>query len=363
MSSFMKPDSILSKKNAVSMAFIIVTFSILAIFEATQIYNFIGNLGPFWRYLLGCTILWFYWGFAMPIILQVCRRFPFEAGNWARLLATHLACWIIFTIPKIFLAVFVFTYIYQFMGENDPYLQTFQKLLLGGIVTEFLTYICIVGACIAFDYRKKYRERELYALQLQMQLSAAELSVLKMQLQPHFLFNTLHTVSMLIRLQDYPTAILVNNGLSELLRRSLEQTGKLTVSLQEELELTDCYIDIEKLRFQDQITITKNISPDVLNAIVPNLLLQPLVENAIRHGLSKRASGGLIEISARREMQNIKIEVNDNGYGTKDELLLGKGIGLTNTKERLAHLYGTSHAFLINQDNGFSVSITIPYTT
>jgi sensor histidine kinase YesM len=88
-----------------------------------------------------------------------------------------------------------------------------------------------------------------------------------------------------------------------------------------------------------------------------------LVENAIRHGLSKRASGGLIEIRARREMQNIKIEVNDNGYGTKDELLLGKGIGLTNTKERLAHLYGASHAFLINQDSGFSVSITIPYTT
>jgi two-component system LytT family sensor kinase len=352
------------KNKYTSILFIIGIFTVPSVVAASQAYIWAlpGKPESFFPYLLGSMILWYYWALLSPVILLLTRRFPFEKKRWAGSLIVHLICWIILSIPEIFLSVLIYKHIFHLVDPASTYLQIFENFIVGKMQLEFITYGCIAGACIAFDYRRKLIERELHALQLQMQLSRAELNALKMQLHPHFLFNTLNTIAMLVRLNENKTAILTVNGLSELLRKSLEQNGKQQVTLKEELELTDCYLDIEKIRFQDQIAIVKNIAPSTLDTLVPNLILQPLIENAIRHGASQRKAGGRVEISAWRENENLHLEIKDNGPGTSNGTSQGNGIGLANTQERLHHLYGDRHSFHITKNEGFTVLISIPYT-
>jgi two-component system LytT family sensor kinase len=358
------PDSILTKKFTANLVFVFGCLTIPSVVAASQAYIWAlpGKPDSFWPYLLGSMILWYYWGILTPLILWLSRKYSFDKKRWMGSLAMHLIFWMLFSIPEICLSVLVYKHIFHLVDPLSTYFQIFENFIVGKMQLEFITYGCIVGACFAYDYRKKFIEREVYALQLQMQLTKAELNALKMQLQPHFLFNTLNTIAMLIRFNNNKTAVLTINGLSELLRKSLEQNGTQQVTLKEELELTDCYLEIEKIRFQDQISITKSIEPDALSTMVPNLILQPLVENAIRHGAAQRKSGGLVEINAWRENGTLNLEVKDNGPGSSSNQPNGNGIGLANTQERLHHLYGASHVFKISRDNGFSVLISIPST-
>jgi two-component system LytT family sensor kinase len=354
-----------SKAYTTRFFFILGCFTIPSVIAASQAYIWAlpGKPGSFWPYLLGSMVLWYYWALLTPLILWITRKYPFEKKRWIASVIVHLFCWVTLSLPEIFVSVLVYKHIFHLVDQSSSYADIFENFLVGKMQLEFITYGCVVGACIAYDYRKKFIARELYALQLQMELTKAELSALKMQLHPHFLFNTLNTIAMLIRLNDNKTAILTINGLSELLRRSLEQKSTQQVTLKEELELTDCYLEIEKIRFHDQINVVKKIEPGILSTMVPNLILQPLVENAIRHGVSQRKSDGLVQINAWREGDIVNLEVKDNGPGYTNGKNSGNGIGLANTKERLHHLYGTSHSFRINTDNGFGILIRIPYAT
>lgn len=304
--------------------------------------------------------MWYYWALVTPIVLRVSKLALFTSNKAILSVCAHLATWVVLSVPKMCISIFVYTNLFKIFPPR-PFVEQFKHVMFGSAETELIIYICIVGASMTFVYQKKLVEREVQSLQLQMQLSEAELNALKMQLQPHFLFNTLNAATMLIRFSENQKAIGVINGLSELLRRTLEQTGKQTVTLKEELELTDYYIEIEKIRFQDQIIIHKHISPDTLEAMVPNLLLQPLVENAIKHGVSKRESGGLIEIKSWKENDKLKLRISDNGNNDLPELNQGIGIGLTNTRDRLRHLYGETHSVEIDKTDGFTILITTPY--
>jgi len=218
-----------------------------------------------------------------------------------------------------------------------------RRVVLVESFTSFFTYMVVVGAYYAFDYYQKYRERDLRALELEGRLTQAELQNLKMQLHPHFLFNTLNTISVLMT-KDTKAANSVLVRLSDLLRMALDNVSTHEVTLKEELDFLARYLEIEQTRFEDRLTVRMRIEPGVLAARVPNLILQPLVENAIRHGVAPLLTPGTIEISARRENGNLRLEVRDNGSGLPNSNQhVREGVGLSNTRARLVQVYARDH--------------------
>lgn len=306
-----------------------------------------------------CAFLWLV---ATPLILWLARRFPLERHRWVASLLIHLASGA--TISLLLLALYVLiTLSLGFDSGAQSFLQAFRSQLVTSFHSEFLTYWMIIGLSHGIDYYLKYRERELRALQLEARLAHAQLDALKMQLHPHFLFNTLNSISVLMG-EDVVAARRMLTRMSELLRTSLENVGKHEVSLREELDFLKNYLEIEQTRFQDRLAVRMEIEPGVLDARVPNLILQPLVENAIRHGVAPRAQDGLIEISAARENGMVRLRVRDNGPGLSIPTEnLTPGIGLSNTQARLKQLYGVEHRFEIKDANGggLEVAIVIPF--
>ena len=217
---------------------------------------------------------------------------------------------------------------------------------------------------------RRYSEATRESAQLQVRLDQAQLQALKLQLQPHFLFNTLNAITALVH-TDPSAAERMVSGLSELLRVSLGSAGEQEVPLERELEVLQHYLDIQQVRFQDRLHVSFNVDDDAGRAYVPNLLLQPLVENAIKHGIGPRAAAGHIVISARRQNGALALEVNDDGVGEPIDAARREGVGLGNSRARLQSLYGDGHRFEVGPANGsakegrrgFRVYIEIPFQT
>jgi signal transduction histidine kinase len=227
-----------------------------------------------------------------------------------------------------------------------------------------MSYLFLVGLALVLAYRREAESRALAAARLETRLVEAQLQALQRQLHPHFLFNTLNTISGLMR-TDVNAADRMMDRLAELLRATLHSSGTQEVTLRDELELLQKYVDIEKTRFGARLSVHIGIEPEALDASVPVLLLQPLVENAVRHGIAPRAVPGAIEVSARRVGDHLSIAVRDSGLGVPSDrlALLNGGIGLSNTRSRLQHLYADRHEFVFaNVEGGFCVTITIPFT-
>jgi two-component system, LytTR family, sensor kinase len=222
-------------------------------------------------------------------------------------------------------------------------------------------YWVIVGIFYGLDYYFGARDARVRAAQLEGQLAKAELEVLKGQLQPHFLFNTLNLVSSLIH-TDAASADDMIGDLGSLLRISLESHASHEVPLAEEMKALDLYLNIQRLRFQDTLTIEIQIDPNTLAARVPHLILQPLVENAFRHGISKRIGPGQLKIQSIKLNERLKLRISDNGPGTNGHTA-NSGIGLSNTRARLERLYGDRADFRVNDSaSGFSVELEFPLT-
>jgi two-component system, LytTR family, sensor kinase len=242
----------------------------------------------------------------------------------------------------------------------------FQKILLGDFTNGILTYwaVLLVGHALAFYVW--YRERDLAAARLDARLRAAELETLRMQLNPHFLFNALNTIGVLMK-EDTGEAGRLLVRLSDLLRSVLANTSSQQTALRQELALLDNYLEIELSRFGDRLHIERRVDPEALEAKVPTLLLQPIVENAIRHGIALQATPGTVTISAERSGEQLLLEVTDDGRGWSGEggARNGRGIGLGNTRARLEKLYGAQQQLLLDEGpaGGVVVRITIPFTT
>ncbi len=228
-------------------------------------------------------------------------------------------------------------------------------LLVGGGIA---TYATAWHERLATSYYREARERE----QMEVRLAATQLENLKMQLHPHFLFNTLNTILALISSQPR-TAERMVSGLSELLRVSLHGAANQLVSLERELDLLRPYLDIQQVRFQDRLRISLVIAPDTRRALVPSLLLQPLVENAIRHGIAPRACAGHVEVRAERTNGVLHLRVADDGVGLGASRAAREGVGLGNTRARLMHLYGPNHRLDVRggEAGGCTVEIELPY--
>lgn len=237
-----------------------------------------------------------------------------------------------------------------------------------------LLLLCVAGGISVFATAWHEQLARRYALEsfereeLRVRLAASELESLKLQLHPHFLFNTLNVISALIH-TDARAAERMISGLSELIRVALYNASEQEVPLQRELEVLGHYINIQQIRFEDRLTIVTHVEPDVRDALVPQLILQPLVENAIKHGLAPRATPGRIDIQAKRVDNDVVISVMDNGVGLRD---IGPGatlgavverVGLGNARARLRHLYGDHQGLTITipDGGGFAVHVTLPY--
>jgi two-component system LytT family sensor kinase len=310
---------------------------------------------------------WSYlWALATPLVLFAASRMPIERNNWIRSSLLHVPISII--LSGIVTALgYVVVWLYWDWPKGMPFsLERMSRFVVGNFSEGIGIYLLIALTSYAFSYYRQYREGQLRTLQLEAQLSQAQLQALKMQLQPHFLFNTLHSISALLN-KDPAAARTMITRLGDFLRLTLENSGSQEVTLQQEMEFLSCYLEIERIRFQNRLVTRMDVDLPTLLAKVPNLILQPIVENAIRHGIAPRSTPGLIEIEAKQQNGTLRIQVRDNGPGLSkhrtSDILFKKGLGLANTETRLERLYGAAHLFDLsnNPDGGLIVTLEIPF--
>ncbi len=300
------------------------------------------------------------WAFTTLAIFWLARRFPLERGRVFRGVAVHLVAAIVIALARTGVMVVLSWYV--------PWVRarTFTLWFWGTSSQNFLFYALLLGIAHLVHYYRRYREREQVAEQLARGLTEARLQALKMQLQPHFLFNTLNAISALIPAEAKPARRMVAR-LGDLLRTTLEHEATQEVTLREELAFLEPYLEIEQARLEDRLTVVMNIAPETLDARVPHLILQPLVENAVRHGIASRIEPGTVEISSSRgpDGRFLQLEIRDDGRGVdrQNEGRARRGVGLTNIRSRLEQLYGAEHRFkLENQaEGGVVVRISLPF--
>jgi two-component system, LytTR family, sensor kinase len=301
----------------------------------------------------------------MPLAF-VLQKIPFSPETWKRRTAQYLGILLLFIFVHGIVRPFAVPFI-LWMGPNNVHYTIWEKIKIEWqsiVVADTWGLALIVLIFHVIRYREQMKAREIHEERLQAQLARAELQILKMQLQPHFLFNTLNTIYNLAP-QNSRKAQLMIARLSELLRLSLEHVSTETVPLQRELEFLNSYLEVEKTRFEERLKIVFDIDPETLDAEVPNMILQPLVENSIRHGIGKKAAGGTIAISSRKAGSKLVLLVTDDGKGLSPGLSsVVRGIGLSNTRARLAQLYGQDFHFDLSPAmEGTRAMIEIPFQT
>jgi signal transduction histidine kinase len=324
----------------------------------------LGSADTDWRTLLilNCTY-WYLWSLFTPPIVWLSQRFRFEWQGLTRALLVHLPAVVIFSIGHIAAMCGVQWWLATAWGRSFWWWEQVQRSALQYFDWEMMTYWTIVGLSHAVLYYRESKDRALRATQLETKLVETQLQTLQQQLHPHFLFNTLHAISTLMH-RDVDAADRTLMRLSDLLRLSLENLGRQEVPLESELDFLSKYLQIEQTRFADRLVVRYDVEPDALDSLVPNLVLQPLVENAIKHGVAKKAGRGHVDISARRDGDKLLLEVRDDGVGLSEDALtaLHKGIGVSTTRARLQHLFGADYRFEFHrQPQGLAVLIAVPW--
>jgi sensor histidine kinase YesM len=339
-------------------------WTLAAVYFASQIVTqsrLSGNTLSFGKALSWQLVSSYIWCALMPLILWLARRFPLEGERrWRHALCLFVAGFLVACAQLALDALLLPPMGYMASRKFNSFGETYRAFLLVNIHLSLLLYWVVIGMSYAVSYYRKYRERELRASQLEARLAQTQLQILRMQLHPHFLFNTLNAISELIY-KDPEAAEQMIADLSDLLRLSLETVGEQEVPLQQELEFLKKYLEIEQTRFHDRLELRLEIAPDTLDAQVPNMIFQPLVENAVRHGIAPHAAGGRVEIGAWRVNGTLHLRVKDNGRGLPENLK--EGVGLANTRARLARLYGEGHQFAWQSapGEGVTLDIKIPF--
>jgi signal transduction histidine kinase len=329
---------------------------------------------PFWPTLALGVSDWYLWAAWTPAIIWLSHRYPFHQEKWLRSLFAHLACNLVFSFFVFSVTIPIYLWVYPAArSPNFSFWLWVQGRANIYMVLYFWIYWAILGAILSVQYYHQFRDRELKASRLQTQLAEAQLQVLRMQLHPHFLFNTLNAISALLH-KDIDKADMMIARLGELLRATLENAGIQEVPLRQELGFIQAYLEIEKARLGDRLQVRMDIDPDAMDVEVPNFLLQPLVENAVRHGIAPLARVGRIDICVRLENGALRLEIQDNGPGLSPEQqahekasgkiagTLRRGVGIANTRARLQQLYGQHHRFVMENGptQGLTVTLLIP---
>lgn len=316
-----------------------------------------------WSLVVGELTFFYLWVGLTPLAVWLSQSFRIEDGQRFKRLTIHFLASLVFLLVH----VFVFTVIstpFGWYSHITPFWNRYFLLILMFTPTNVMFYWGVVVIEHALDYYQKLQERELRASQLETQLAQSQLQVLKMQLHPHFLFNTLNAISALIRESPDEADEMVSR-LGDLLRMTLETAGLQEVPFKDELEFLKHYLSIEQTRFQDRLKVEMAIEPETLDGLVPSMILQPLVENSVRHGVAPRPEGGCIKIKAWRDNSLLRLEVEDDGPGLCGDAPLKERVGLTNTRARVSNLYGDEHGLRLRNaaGGGLVVSLSIPFRT
>jgi two-component system LytT family sensor kinase len=320
-----------------------------------------------WVKLFVTTVLsWLPWALATPLVMALGRRFPpVKLSSLATWLAHGAAC---VTIGLIFAAWT--TWLDQLLNPyannstSGPFVHLWLDRFYNGILSSLVLYAAILAVSYVLDSRARLAYQQTETARLNEQLSKAQLNALRRQIEPHFLFNTLNAVAGLVREGRNDTAVSMIVGLSDFLRRVLEDSSRQQVPLGEEMEFAQKYLDIQKVRFVERLQLNVDVPKELLHAQVPALILQPIVENAIKHGIAKRAQGGAIRIAAFRSDGMLTLSVYNDGPSLPvSSEKTHSGIGISNMRTRLQSLYGNAFALnMQNQDQGgVEVSISVPF--
>jgi two-component system, LytTR family, sensor kinase len=308
---------------------------------------------------------WYVPALLTPTIFRLAYRFRLDGPHWLRALALHALLAISFSVVHWGGMISTRLTLYE-SGNKHPqvaWTSFLQRLYLQNLDWTLMVYSAILGLSYALAYYRESQARALKEAQLETKLVEARLRTLEAELHPHFLFNTLHAISSLVHTNPDSADRMISR-LSDLLRITFDRSGSTRVSLQEELEFLQKYLEIEQTRFQDRLTVRFDIEPETLDAEVPRLILQPLVENAIKHGVSPQAGPGLVQIVARRKGDVLWLEVSDDGVGLSAgaRARLTSGVGLSNTRDRLQFMYGPAHRIEFSDERkGLAVQIQIPF--
>lgn len=306
---------------------------------------------------------WILWAALAPVIFQLTRRFPLERTTWRRNALIHVCAGFALAIGHRILYLPICWMLYVDAYRSKPTLMDLYAAdLFFNLPTGLMSYGTILLVSNVIDYYERYQAGELRTSQLETQLAQAQLQALRMQLQPHFLFNTLNSISAL-QMTDVEAANKMTARLGDFLRLTLDNAGTQEVTLRQEMEFLRGYLEIERIRFQDRMQVTMEIDSESLDVRVPNLILQPIIENAIKFAVMLRTARGHIQISARRINGFLRVQVQDDGPGlhlprNSNKATRG-GIGLTNTQARLQQLYGSRHRFELQDAPGGGLLVTL----
>ena len=326
-----------------------LAWTLVALYFATQAYlnpSFMAR--PPWRDVLAVNFTYYYlWGLASPVVAGLARRFPLRnAGAFV----VHALASVVLTLIQLVIAEAILWNFSRAFFRRESFAASLQIAVSANFHGSLPTYWLILAAYLAWTYARN-------ASRLETQLATAQLDALKMQLNPHFLFNTLNSVSSLMYV-DVDAADAMLARLSEFLRLTLDRPVAPKIPLHQELDFVQRYLEIERIRFEERLRVTVDVERSAEDLLVPALILQPLVENAIHHGIAKRTAGGSIVIRARREERWLHLLVRDDGTGAQE---IRERVGLGNTRARLQALYGERHRLEYGaSDKGFTVEIAIP---
>lgn len=320
---------------------------------------------PDWRWVLFSSLDWLLYALLTPLVFRASKRLPLKPPHLVRNVSLHVLGAFAMCVAWAALGTLLRLGIFRAQSAAGP-----GKIWLSFVSWVFTTlpfgvgiYFALVGIQHSFFYFAQARERETQAARLAAQLSEARLGALRMQLNPHFLFNSLNAITVLVRDQNTEAASRMLELLSDVLRQVLRAEESHETALRRELDFLERYLAIEQVRFSDRLRPRIEIDPAIIEAAVPRFLLQPLVENALRHGISRRADAGVIEVRGHREGDRLILTVRDDGPGLGSAVEGTSGVGLLNTRARLRALYGeTATLELANAAGGGAIAtVQLPY--
>lgn len=319
-----------------------------------------------WIKLFGVSVLfWLPWALATAPIMHLGHRFPLvhlrPVIHWIAHLGACFMTGIVFSMWTLWLGRFVD--LYGDPSTAQPFMKLLWQRFLNGSVAALFLYAGILVVSYVVDSRARLADQQLQTARLSEQLSVAELDTLRQQIEPHFLFNTLNAISGLVRARRDQDAVAMIADLSDFLRHTLERSSRHHVPLIEELEFAEQYLNIQKIRFADRLQLDIDVPLELYQAQVPALILQPIVENAVKHGIARRAQGGAIRIAASLQRDRLNLIVSNDGPSLLSAELSVSGIGNANVRTRLRSLYGEAFDFTMRNGaaGGVEVAVSIPY--
>lgn len=336
----------------------------LALVDGTQTYLWFLALGrprSLALLLIHHIVYWFTLAVLVPLVLFLAARLRVEWPPRPRALLIHVTAAV--TLPLVHIATATLLDPLR-LQRGETFQSQFLRWRIDFWATEFLGYWAIAILLYTIEYRRESRRRALAEAQLQANLTEARLQALRAQLNPHFLFNTLNSISVLALKGDHQAVVEMLARLSDLLRVVIDESAPQEIPLAREVDFLDGYLAIQQVRFGERLTVHRHIAADTLDALVPCMILQPIVENAVVHGITEQCGAGIITIETSRDNGVLRLKVSDNGPGFRPDTEgpTGAHVGLSNTRARLEQLYGSQHRIEFgNAEGGASITVSLPF--